>query len=215
MNIYTRFFDQETLVYSVEELIDFLSSIPEIRVTDELVEDIRRYVESDIPYPKRYKIRPRVYFILIKTNADSMAAFKANRKALPQMSVEPEAFSKKELRVSQLLEERQGWYKGTVIFKRVIQIPETPKFQYQDTTFSACVVAGSGQECYNRLVNHLKERSDVDPRSQFPSAKGQNFQFMYLGENLPEVLTDEPEEENEIPEEYVGVPEAYEAPQGE
>lgn len=80
MNIYARYFDQDTLVYSFDELMDFLSSIPDIRITPELVEDVRNYVESDMPYPKRYKIRPRVYFILIKTTAESLSAFKANRK---------------------------------------------------------------------------------------------------------------------------------------
>ena len=80
MNIYARFFDQDTLVHSVEELFDFLDSIPEIRLHSELMADIRSYVMSDMPYPKRYKIRPRVYFILIKTTAETMEDFKANRE---------------------------------------------------------------------------------------------------------------------------------------
>jgi len=37
----------------------------------------------------------------------------------------------------------------------------------------------SGQDCYNRIVDHLSQR--VDSRSQFPSAKGKNFKFTYLG----------------------------------
>ena len=57
MNIYARYFDQDTLVYSFDELMDFLSSIPDIRITPELVEDVRNYVESDMPYPKRYNAR--------------------------------------------------------------------------------------------------------------------------------------------------------------
>ena len=39
--------------------------------------------------------------------------------------------------------------------------------------------ANSGMECYERIVEHLRER--VDERSQFPSAKGKNFKFRYLG----------------------------------
>jgi hypothetical protein len=35
-------------------------------------------------------------------------------------------------------------------------------------------------DCYNRIVNHLKSR--VDSRSQFPSAKGKNFNYRFLGE---------------------------------
>ena len=33
MNIYARYFDQDALLYSIDELIDFLSSIPDINVT--------------------------------------------------------------------------------------------------------------------------------------------------------------------------------------
>ena len=80
MNIYARYFDQDVLVYSFEELMDFLASIPEIPINQHMIDDVRMYVESDIPYPKRYKIRPRVYFILIKTTAQTMEEFKANRK---------------------------------------------------------------------------------------------------------------------------------------
>ena len=180
MNIYARYFDQDILVYNLDELIDFLSNIPDIQVTQELIDDIRNYVEGDMPYPKRYKIRPRVYFILIKTTAESLEAFKANKKQAAPPVVENEIQNKKEIRASQLTEEVYGWYKGTINFKRVIQIPGTGKFQYQDTVFSALTKATSGQDCYNIIVNHLKNRQDVDLRSQFPSAKGNNFEFKFV-----------------------------------
>ena len=71
-------------------------------------------------------------------------------------------------------------------FKRVIAIPGTNKFQYKDTYFTARVKAHSPIDCYNRIIEHLRDRQDVDPRSQFPSAKGKNFKFQYLGMTLPE-----------------------------
>ena len=187
MNIYARYFDQDILVHSIDELIDFLSSIPDIQVTQDLVDDISNYLEGDMPYPKRYKIRPRVYFILIKTTADTLEEFKANKKQNTTPSAENEVPNKKEIRTNLLLEEKLGWYKGTITFKRVILIPGTNKFQYQDTTFTALAKAESGQECYNRIIDHLKNRQDVDLRSQFPSAKGNNFEFKYIApltENL-------------------------------
>ena len=67
MNLYLRYFDSEVLVHNVEEALDFLSSIPDIQLTPELEDDIRNYAASDVFYPKRYKVRPRVYFIVIKT----------------------------------------------------------------------------------------------------------------------------------------------------
>ena len=67
MNLYLRYFDSEILVHTVDEAIDFLSGIEEIGMDEALERDLRLYAESDIFYPKRYKIRPRVYFIVIKT----------------------------------------------------------------------------------------------------------------------------------------------------
>ena len=81
--------------------------------------------------------------------------------------------------VNRLTEERFGWYEGVIDFKRVLLVPGTGKFQYRDTHFMARVKAESGIDCYNRIVEHLQER--VDNRSQFPSAKGKNFKFRYLG----------------------------------
>lgn len=180
MNIYARYFDRDILVYNIEELIDFLSSISEINVTDELISDITAYINGDMPYPKRYKIRPRVYFILIKTIANSLEEFKANRKNSSLSNEDTNNLSDKDVKTNLLSEELFGWYKGEINFKRVIQIPGTNKFQYQDTTFSAYVKANSGLDCYTRIANYLKGREDVDPRSQFPSAKGGSFKFVFL-----------------------------------
>ena len=62
-----------------EEALDFLASIPDIQLTPELEDDIRLYAESDVYYPKRYKVRPRVYFIIIKTEAQTMLDFKQKK----------------------------------------------------------------------------------------------------------------------------------------
>ena len=48
MNLYLRYFDQETLVSNVEEALDFLGSIPEIGLNQDLEADIRDYVASDV-----------------------------------------------------------------------------------------------------------------------------------------------------------------------
>ena len=178
MNLYLRYFDRETLVTTVDEAIDFLACIDEIGMNPVLENDIRDYVASDVFYPKRYKIRPRVYFIIIKTDAATMQDFK-EKKAVhttPQGSARDRNASPV---IAKLNEERFGWYEGIIDFKRVLLVPGTGKFQYRDTHFVARVKAESGIDCYNRIVEHLQER--VDERSQFPSAKGKNFKFYYLG----------------------------------
>ena len=177
MNLYLRYFDREALVYSVDEAIDFLRDIDEVGMNPVLEADIREYVDSDVFYPKRYKVRPRVYFIIIKTDAETMQDFK-EKKAVhsgPQAPVKAIAPA-----LARLNEIRPGWYEGMIDFKRVLLVPGTGKFQYRDTQFIANVKAESGMDCYNRIVEHLRER--VDDRSQFPSAKGKNFKFRYLGQ---------------------------------
>ena len=176
MNLYLRYFDNETLVNNVDDAINFLSSIPEIGMTPELEADIRDYVASSVFYPKRYKIHPRVYFIIIKTDAATMQDFKEKKAVHPDSVPAAKAVSPA---VAKLNELRDGWYEGSVNFKRVLLVPGTGKFQYRDTLFVARVRAMSGMECYERIIEHLRER--VDERSQFPSAKGKNFKFRFLG----------------------------------
>lgn len=175
MNLYIRYFYSEVLVHNADEALDFLSSIPEIQITRDLETDIRGYASNDIFYPKRYKVRPRVYFIVIKTEAETMEDFK-NKKAVRSISTSNQ---KKESAAQNLTLNREGWYEGELTFKRVVMIPSSGKHEYRDTTFIARCKALSGWDCYQRLVDYLKTR--VDDRSQFPSAKGKNFRFKYLG----------------------------------
>ena len=178
MNLYLRYFDSETLVSNVDDAIAFLAGIDEIGMDPLLEADIREYVASDVYYPKRYKIRPRVYFIIIKTEAATMQDFKEKKAlhAAPELPHE-KAVSPSIVRLN---EEQFGWYEGAIDFKRVLLVPGTGKFQYRDTHFVAQCKAMSGLDCYNRIVDYLRSR--VDNRSQFPSAKGKNFRFRFLGD---------------------------------
>ena len=174
MNLYLRYFDREALVHNADEALDFLCSIQDIHITPELEDDIRAYAGSDVFYPKRYKVRPRVYFIIIKTEAATMADFKQKKAVRPVAdNNQPSPI------VLHLNEERDGWYEGSLDFKRVVLVPATGKHEYRDTHFTARCKAISGLDCYNRIVEYLRDH--VDNRSQFPSAKGKNFQFHYLG----------------------------------
>lgn len=178
MNLYIRYFDNETLVYTVDEALDFLSSLGEIVVDEKLEADVRDYVASANRYPKRYKVRPRVYFIIIKTEAQSMQDFKEKKAVQPTSG---QVQDKNALGMPQIgvYAEHFGWYEGTLDFKRVVISPVTGKCEYRDTRFTVRCKANSGADCYERLVNHLRDR--VDSRSQFPSVKGRNFRFKFLG----------------------------------
>ena len=187
MNIYVRYFDQETVASSFEELINFLSSIPEINVTAELLDNVKAYIDSPLPYPKRYKLRPRVYFILIKTTAKTILEFKNNRNKEENEDHTQQTYATpnyKEERLSKLTDVNTGWYKTSLNIKRMVFIHEIQKFQYQDNIIKAYINAESPLECYNRLVEYIGTRNDIDPRTQIPSAKSESFKYHYVGEDV-------------------------------
>lgn len=166
--------------------MSFLSSIEEITVNERIAEEVKEYMESDVRYPKRYKVRPRVYFIMIKTDAQNMAEFKAHKNSNAENNSEDNGMSPKEIRqrendliMTRLTTKRYGWYEAEVNFKRVVKNPDTGKNDYRDTAFKAHLKAESGEDCYKRVIAHLSHR--VDPRSQFPSIKGQNYRYKFLG----------------------------------
>lgn len=177
MNLYIRYFDEECVVHSAEEAYEFLCTLPNMSIDMGIIEELQKYMDSPMPYPKRYKVRPRVYFIVIKTQAETLEEFKMN--GTRERAMTP-AFAKRDDRREEMFEQ-PGWYEGEVLFKRVVPIPGTGKFKYLDTRFKARCKAHNSLECYERLTEHLRSRQDVDPRSQFPSARGKNFSWTYLG----------------------------------
>lgn len=166
----------------LDDLFDFLESIPDITLNDQMVDEVRAYVTGSDNYPKRVKVRTRNYFILIKTAAESLEEFKAY-KIQENAALRDNRNMQRDQRVGELQLQREGWYFGSLNFKRVMMTAEG-KSKYVDAAFSAYVKARSGQHCYNRIVEYLQSRPDIDARSQFPSQKGQNFKFEYMGEQL-------------------------------
>jgi hypothetical protein len=92
------------------------------------------------------------------------------------------ALSGKELLNRTFSAEQPGWYHATMKLKRVMAVEGAAnKFCYVDTVFEAKLKAHSVQDCYNRVIDHLRTRADLDPRSQFPSIRGRNFNAEFLG----------------------------------
>ena len=111
MNLYLRFFDNETLVENADQALNFLDSLPDIQVTPEMEEDVRAYADSDVLYPKRYKVKPRVYFIIIKTEAKPMLDFK-QKKALRSTLDASGTAKETNMAIQRLNQEMPGWYEG-------------------------------------------------------------------------------------------------------
>ena len=76
MNLYVRYFDHECLVKSVEEAIDFLRSIPEIKVESNAASRITTFLNSSNLYPFRLKVSYSNYVLFLKTEAENLEQFK-------------------------------------------------------------------------------------------------------------------------------------------
>ena len=209
MTLYIRYFAHEAFVKSVEEAADFLRTIPEIKVEQSLINRINAFYIGSSIYPYHLKVSFNNYVIIIKSDAQSMEEFKEQQKKREEQKNDPKhpgVMTERRRTIQDILNEpRYGWYEASLTFKRVVLIPETSKFQYKDTLFRVRVKAQSAMDCYNRIVDHLRNRQDVDSRSQFPSSKSSNFYYTYLGESLDNINesmqtspTEEPEDDTDL-----------------
>lgn len=230
MNYYIRFFDKDVLVSSYEEALDFLTSIPQIKMDDVRAEILKKFIEGPSKFPLRLKISPKVYALVLKTTETDISKLRGGNTN-EQNHISPTDMNEDEYqrpvemgaapidewkrrtydRMMQLNDEVPGIYEGCLIFKRVVPIEENSmKVCYKDTRFVARMRANSGIDCYNQIVEHLKGRQDVDPRSQYPSAKSNKFDFKLLVReesetivpetmvtDIPEAIADEERKEGE------------------
>ena len=184
MNLYVRYFDHEYLAKSVDDALEFLSSIPEIKLESNAASRITTFLNSSNLYPFRLKVSYSNYVLFLKTEAENLEQFKeeeALRKEQKIDRVSTMAERKKSI-IDALNEENIGWWEAGLTFKRVLIIPETGKCKYVDTPFRARLKAVSAIDAYNRIIDHLKSRPEIDPRSQFPSAKSDKFEYQFIGE---------------------------------
>lgn len=182
MNIYIRYFDDEALCHNMEEMREYLDSIAEIEVTPKMLNEIAAYAESENLFPKRYKVSSRNYFIMIKTDLESLADFHSNAKEKRESSIEKGGKSN-----SIYDQVQEGWYQCEKHFKRVVPVDvdgETPKYEYVESSIEALIYGATPRECHDQLVDYLKEREDLDVRCQFPSLKESNFLYEYKGATL-------------------------------
>ena len=185
MNLYIRYFEHDTLATNMTEVVEFLKTISDLKLTDEAVNRVKLYSTSTNQYPYRLKVGFTNYVLFLKTEARTLEEFKEmERIRNEQKAAGTYVPEKKKTIIEMLSVEQPGWYEASLTFKRVVQVPETSKFQYRDTRFRVRLKANSPLDCYDRIINHLRDRQDIDPRSQFPSAKSSNFEYEYLGEKI-------------------------------
>lgn len=187
MNLYIRYFEQDTLARNMDEAVEFMKTVRDLKMTDETVARIRTFYESSNLYPYRLKVGYTNYVLFLKTEATTLEEFKKMEQERNEQKANGTYVPEKKKSILEMMADpRPGWYEASLTFKRVVQIKETNKFQYRDTRFRARLKAESPMDCYERIVTHLRNRQDVDSRSQFPSARSNNFEYKYLGNDPKE-----------------------------
>lgn len=177
MNYYARYFDSEGVFPTPEDLVDFISSIPQILMTDELSDAIHKFCTDKTSFPRHFRLPNKNTFIVIKTNASTLDEFKtrgANGGIVPE---EP-----KEVKHTAADEIRPGMYSVCINFRRAIVNPETRKCSFVDEIFEAEMLAQSQRQCFDVVVDYLKNHPDVDIRSQYPSIRSSNFKAVLISE---------------------------------
>ena len=192
MNLFIRYFNQETVATNIDEAAAFLETLNDVKLADDALSRVNTYFTSNNQYPFRLKVNYTNYVLFLKTEASSIEEFKRMEQIRnEQKETGTFAPEKKKSALEIMSESKPGWYEASITFKRVVPIHDTNKFQYCDTRFSVRAKADSPMDCYNRIVNHLRNRQDVDSRSQFPSAKSANYTYKYLGEQRPDAQSEQ------------------------
>ncbi len=192
MNLYIRYFNQETVATNMDEAAAFLETLHDVKLADDALNRVNFYYTSNNQYPFRLKVNFTNYVLFLKTEASNLEEFKRMEQLRnEQKETGTYTSEKKKSALEIMAEPNPGWYEASITFKRVVPIHDTNKFQYCDTRFSARLKADSPLDSYNRIINHLRNRQDVDSRSQFPSAKSANFTYKYLGEQRPDAQSEQ------------------------
>lgn len=184
MNLYVRYFDHECVAKNIDEALDFLSTIEEIKLDSNAASRVATFLSSPNLYPFRLKVSYSNYVLFLKTEAETLEQFKIEEQQRKEQKADRAATlaERKKSILDALSEEQIGWWEVCLTFKRVLTIPETGKCKYVDTPFRVRLRANSALDAYNRIVDHLQSRPDVDPRSQFPSAKSDKFEYTFQGD---------------------------------
>lgn len=170
MNYYARYFESEGVFSSPQALVDFLSGVPQIEMTEELSGAIFQFCADKTSFPRHFRLPNKSTFIVIKTNAVTLDEFKtrgANGGVVPADQKEHKHIAADDI--------RPGMYNVRMHFRRAIVNPETKKCCFVDDDFEVEMLAQSQRQCFDVVVEHLKNHPDVDPRSQYPSIRSSNF----------------------------------------
>lgn len=180
MNYYARYFDSEGVFPTPETLVGFICSIPQIVMTEELSDAILKFCSDKTSFPRHFRLPNKSTFIVIKTNAATLEEFKtrgANGGVLPA-----ESNNGNVSKLAAAEEIRPGKYDVSMTFRRAVVNPETHKCFFVDETFGVEMLAQSQRQCFEVVMEHLKNHPDVDSRSQYPSIRSANFKATLIGE---------------------------------
>ena len=177
MYYYARYFDSEGVFETPQMLVEFIAGIPQITMTEELSDAVLKFCTDKTSFPRHFRLPNKNTFIVIKTTATSLEEFKTRGANGGNTTTEP-----KEAKTTAADEIHPGLYDVSMVFRRAIVNPETRKCSFVEETFEAEMLAQSQRQCFEVVIEHLKNHPDVDSRSQYPSIRSSNFKAELISE---------------------------------
>jgi tetratricopeptide (TPR) repeat protein len=162
-------------------LAQFQSSLPVAAVVtnnpEELSDAVLKFCTDKTSFPRHFRLPNKNTFIVIKTTATSLEEFKTRGANGGNTTTEP-----KEAKTTAADEIHPGLYDVNMTFRRAVVNPETRKCCFVEETFEAEMLAQSQRQCFEVVIEHLKNHPDVDSRSQYPSIRSSNFKAELISE---------------------------------
>ena len=138
MNLYIRYFEQDALATNMDEVVAFLETVKDLKLTGDVINRVNSFYTSTNQYPYRLKVGYSNYILFLKTEAQTLEEFKEMERLRNEQKSAGTYVPEKKKSVLEIMgEENPGWYDAVLVFKRVVPIKDTNKFQYLDTRFHA------------------------------------------------------------------------------
>ena len=115
MNLFIRYFSHEALAHNVNEAIEFLGTISEIKLDGTVPGRISNFLYSNNTFPFRLKVSYSNYVLFLKTEANTLEEFHILEQKAKEEKAEGKGQSmadKKRSIMKALNESHPGWYEG-------------------------------------------------------------------------------------------------------
>ena len=204
------FFNHKALCTTPEEAIDFINGLPGIECNRNTESFIRALYETDVPNAQDANIINKMvtvqrdgltHYIYAKGNTvrttgcgrSSISIHPAladtleeNERIYQQQRMDRQERERArheayvQAQIDALNEQRRGWYEVEITYQQAYFHPGDG-IRWRWKTFLGELIADSGQDAYDKTIEHLSNNVANLPDSRYPDKLSNDFSFTFLG----------------------------------